>query len=145
VTHGKPPIRCENYASLWAASKEVSRSIAKCFSSCALIYLHHPGAFRCISGSRPPPMSLVSPSGSVERVAAIPRAEESHGVVRFPNELCTDRGRAINQRESGWQKTLTGYPKELYDFWEKQKIADIRLDFKSSTSPEGDLAISGLR
>jgi len=90
-------------------------------------------------------MSLVSPSGSVERVAAIPRAEESHGVVRFPNELCTDRGRAINQRESGWQKTLTGYPKELYDFWEKQKIADIRLDFKSSTSPEGDLAISGLR
>src|SRR5262249_51526486 len=29
-------------------------------------------------------------------------------VYRFPNALCTDKGRAINQQEKGWEKTLTG-------------------------------------
>ena len=29
-------------------------------------------------------------------------------VFRFPNQLCTDKGRAINQQEPGWEKTLTG-------------------------------------
>ena len=38
-------------------------------------------------------------------------------VYRFPNALCTDRGRAINQQESGWEKTLTGVPKEIYQLW----------------------------
>lgn len=41
-------------------------------------------------------------------------------VLRFPNHLCTDNGRAINQREAGWEKTLTGIPKELYEFWKRQ-------------------------
>jgi hypothetical protein len=40
-------------------------------------------------------------------------------VIRFPNELCTDKGRAINQQEPGWENTLTGEPKEIYDFWQK--------------------------
>ena len=34
-------------------------------------------------------------------------------VYRFPNMLCTDKGRAINQMEPGWEKTLTGIPKEI--------------------------------
>jgi hypothetical protein len=38
-------------------------------------------------------------------------------VYRFPNTLCTDRGRAINQMEGGWEKTLTGIPKEIYQLW----------------------------
>jgi hypothetical protein len=38
-------------------------------------------------------------------------------VYRFPNLLCTDRGRAINQQEPGWEKTLTGLPKEIYQLW----------------------------
>jgi hypothetical protein len=38
-------------------------------------------------------------------------------VYRFPNILCTDHGRAINQQEPGWEDTLTGAPKELYQFW----------------------------
>ncbi|HEY6980495.1 hypothetical protein [Reyranella sp.] len=41
-------------------------------------------------------------------------------VFRFPNHLCTDDGRAIDQHEAGWERTLTGIPKELYDFWERQ-------------------------
>lgn len=38
-------------------------------------------------------------------------------VYRFPNSLCTDRGRAINQTEAGWEKTLTGMAKEIYELW----------------------------
>ena len=38
-------------------------------------------------------------------------------VYRFPNILCSDRGRAINQQEPGWEKTLTGIPKEIYQLW----------------------------
>jgi hypothetical protein len=38
-------------------------------------------------------------------------------VYRFPNILCTDKGRAINQMESGWEKTLTGIPKEIFQLW----------------------------
>jgi hypothetical protein len=40
-------------------------------------------------------------------------------VHRFPNALCTDHGRAINQREEGWPQTLTGVPKEIYQLWDK--------------------------
>ena len=38
-------------------------------------------------------------------------------VYRFPNSLCTDRGRAINQMEAGWESTLTGIAKEIYQLW----------------------------
>ena len=38
-------------------------------------------------------------------------------VYRFPNSLCTDKGRAINQMEKGWEKTLNGIPKEIYQLW----------------------------
>jgi hypothetical protein len=40
-------------------------------------------------------------------------------IIRFPTELCTDKGRAINQQEPGWENTLTGAPKEIYQFWHK--------------------------
>lgn len=40
-------------------------------------------------------------------------------VHRFPNALCTDHGRAINQGEPGWEETLTGVPKEIYQLWYK--------------------------
>jgi hypothetical protein len=40
-------------------------------------------------------------------------------VFRFPNELCTDHGRAINQMEPGWESTLTGVPKQVYELWHK--------------------------
>src|SRR5262249_8581188 len=40
-------------------------------------------------------------------------------IGRFPNQLCTDRGRAIIQAEAGWEDTLTGLPKELHQFWQQ--------------------------
>ena len=39
-------------------------------------------------------------------------------VYRFPNVMCTDHGRAINQLEAGWETTLTGIPKEIYQLWQ---------------------------
>ncbi|MBR0853197.1 hypothetical protein [Bradyrhizobium liaoningense] len=38
-------------------------------------------------------------------------------VYRFPNTLTTDKGRAINQQEKGWENTLTGIPKEIFQLW----------------------------
>src|SRR6201997_5365712 len=38
-------------------------------------------------------------------------------VYRFPNQLCTDRGRAINNFEADWDKTLEGRPRLAYEFW----------------------------
>src|ERR1700704_562892 len=38
-------------------------------------------------------------------------------VYRFPNSLCIDKGRAINQQEAGWEKTLTGIAKEIFQLW----------------------------
>src|SRR6516162_10591099 len=72
---------------------------------------------------------LTKPSGVSDEeaiaraVKIIERAVSNHlsevEVHRFPNTLCTDRGRAINQQEPGWEKTLTGKPKEIYDLWDR--------------------------
>jgi hypothetical protein len=51
---------------------------------------------------------------------AVEDGRTSVQVLRFPNHLCSDNGRAINQAEAGWEKTLTGRPKELYEFWERR-------------------------
>jgi hypothetical protein len=38
-------------------------------------------------------------------------------IYRFPNALCSDRGRRINNSETGWETTLEGRPKMAYEFW----------------------------
>ena len=38
-------------------------------------------------------------------------------VYRFPNTVCTDNGRAINQQEPGWERTLRGIPLEIFQLW----------------------------
>jgi hypothetical protein len=68
--------------------------------------------------------SGVSDDERLERAIAIIKRATNNGVTevevtRFPNTLCTDRGRAINQQEAGWEATLTGVPRELFDFWQK--------------------------
>jgi hypothetical protein len=67
-------------------------------------------------------------------------------VYRFPNALCTDHGRAINQMEAGWEKTLTGGPKDIYQFWKDNlqprgyKIAYQIIDFPGGVP--GDVGIT---
>jgi DNA-binding protein H-NS len=64
----------------------------------------------------------LSPDEKLKRAAAIIDRAIKNGqtevqVFRFPSEVCTDRGRAINQVEPGWENTLTGIPKDMYQFW----------------------------
>ena len=67
-------------------------------------------------------------------------------VYRFSNALCTDHGRAINQMETGWEKTLTGGPKDIYQFWKDNlqprgyKIAYQIIDFPGGMP--GDVGIT---
>lgn len=66
--------------------------------------------------------SGVSEDDRMARAAAIIKRAVDNGLTevfvgRFPNQLCTDGGRAINQAEPGFEKTLTGLPKELFEFW----------------------------
>ena len=68
--------------------------------------------------------SGVSDDERLKRAATIIKRAVGNGlreveVGRFPNALCTDHGRAINQMEPGWEETLTGLPKELFQFWKK--------------------------
>ena len=87
--------------------------------------------------------SGVSDEDRMARAAAIVKRAANNGmtevlVVRFPNELCTDRGRAINQQEPGWENTLTGLPKELFEFWQKHmKPRGYRLRFQIIDFPGG--------
>jgi hypothetical protein len=72
---------------------------------------------------------LKKPSGlsdeeAIQRAIKIIERAVSNGktevqVHRFPNQLCTDKGRAIIQQEPGWENTLTGVPKEIYQLWAK--------------------------
>jgi hypothetical protein len=61
----------------------------------------------------------------MERVMLLCRNAANSGhthvlAFRFPSDLCTDGGRAINNSERGWESTLTGRPKQAYDFWAKR-------------------------
>ena len=91
---------------------------------------------------------LTKPSGvsdeeALRRVATIIQRAASNGlteiqVYRFPNALCTDRGRAINQQEAGWETTLTGLPKEMYQFWERQlRPRGYKIRFQIVDFPDG--------
>jgi len=68
--------------------------------------------------------SGVSDEEGIRRAVAIIERATSNGltevlVYRFPNRVCTDNGRAINQQEPGWENTLTGVPKEIYSLWRR--------------------------
>jgi hypothetical protein len=96
--------------------------------------------------------SGVSEEERLKRAATIIQRAVKNGlteveVTRFPNVMCTDRGRAINNNlEPGWEKTLTGLPKELYEFWERQlkprgyKIKFQVVDFSGGVP--GDIGIT---
>jgi hypothetical protein len=48
---------------------------------------------------------------------AAERGQSEVQVYRFPNSLCSDRGRKINNSEPGWDETLEGRPAQGYEFW----------------------------
>lgn len=59
-------------------------------------------------------------------------------VYRFPNSLCTDRGRAINRQEPGWEKTLTGIAQDIFQLWlDYLKPRGYRIGYQVIDFPEG--------
>jgi hypothetical protein len=95
--------------------------------------------------------SGVSDEERLKRAAAIINRAVSNGLTeievgRFPNSLFSDRGRAINQQEPGWENTLTGLPKELFEFWKqylKPKGYKIKFQIADwSGGKPGDIGIS---
>ena len=87
--------------------------------------------------------SGVSEEERMKRAAAIIKRAVDNGLTevmvgRFPNSLFTDRGRAINQQEPGWETTLVGLPKELYEFWDKHlKNRGYKVKFEIVDFPGG--------
>jgi hypothetical protein len=87
--------------------------------------------------------SGVTDEERLKRATAIIKRAAANGLMeveigRFPNQLCTDQGRAINQQEPGWEKTLTGLPKELFEFWQKYlQPRGYRLAFQIVDFPGG--------
>jgi len=59
-------------------------------------------------------------------------------VLRFPSDLCSDQGRAINNKLAGWEKSLVGRPKQLFEIWEKElKSRGFKLRFEVLEYPKG--------
>ncbi|HUC11221.1 MAG TPA: hypothetical protein VL985_12470 [Stellaceae bacterium] len=48
---------------------------------------------------------------------AAERGRSEVQIYRFPNTMCSDRGRRINNQEPDWPQTLEGRPKAGYEFW----------------------------
>jgi hypothetical protein len=90
--------------------------------------------------SKPPD---ITEEERIKRAAAIIERAVANGmtevqVMRFPNSLCTDHGRAINQGEPGWERTLTGLPKEMYEFWYRQlRPLGYKVHFQIVEFPDG--------
>lgn len=79
----------------------------------------------------------------VQRAIQRWQAAASQGVtevelLRFPSGLCTDDGRAINNNEPDWPRTLVGVPAQLFEIWEQNlrsrgfKLKAYVIDFPDS-------------
>lgn len=58
------------------------------------------------------------------RVMAVVRRAAEQGksevlLFQFPSDYCVDRGRAINNAESDWPKSLDGFAKRAYEAYER--------------------------
>ncbi|PZQ83140.1 MAG: hypothetical protein DI549_08965 [Ancylobacter novellus] len=65
----------------------------------------------------PQKLEEISQSLLVKLRAAAERGDTELMVMRFPNSLCSDHGRAINNTLEGWPDTLTGRPRQAYELW----------------------------
>ena len=87
--------------------------------------------------------SGVSDEEGIRRATLVIQRAAANGltevqVFRFPNTLCTDHGRAINNQEPGWENTLTGLPKEIYQLWQRHfRPKGYKLRFQIVDFPKG--------
>ena len=52
--------------------------------------------------------------------AAAERGETQLRVMTFSSDLCNDGGRAINNGDPNWPKTLVGFAARAYEFYQKE-------------------------
>ncbi len=77
--------------------------------------------------------------------AAAEHGEQEFMVLRFPADLCTDHGRAINAPQQDWPKTLRGEAAEIYLQWEHElKPRGFRLTARVLDFPDGKPGDIGL-
>ncbi len=70
--------------------------------------------------------------------SAAERGEKEFMLLRFPSELCSDGGRAVNAPEPDWPSTLRGEAAEFYLRWERDlKPLDFRLTARVLDFPGG--------
>ncbi len=66
--------------------------------------------------------SAVSEDDKIKLTSAIIRRAAQSGLgevqlYRFSDSLCTDGGLAISRNAAGWETTLRGVPRDIYDIW----------------------------
>jgi uncharacterized membrane protein len=95
---------------------------------------------------RTEPLRPADITALVEHVMdAARRGETKVLAYRFPSEICTDGGRAINNQLPNWPDTLDGQPREIYAYWRSQlKPAGYRLTVKILDYPQGIPGDAGL-
>ena len=77
------------------------------------------------------------------RVMAVIRRAAEQGksevlLFQFPSEFCSDRGRAINNGEKDWPKSLDGFAKRAYEAYEQTfRPAGYRLQARVLDYPKG--------
>jgi hypothetical protein len=66
--------------------------------------------------------SAASEDDKIKLTSAIIRRAAQSGLgevqlYRFSDSLCTDGGLAISRNAAGWETTLRGVPRDIYDIW----------------------------
>lgn len=81
-------------------------------------------------------------------LAAAERGDNHLPVFTFPSELCTDGGRAINNGDPDWPKTLVGFAQRAYEFYKTElqsqgyKLRAEILDFPGGMPGEVGITLS---
>jgi hypothetical protein len=80
---------------------------------------------------------------------AAERGEKEFMLLRFPSQLCSDGGRAVNAGEPHWPATLRGEAAEIYLYWERDlkphgfRLAASVLDFPDGMQGDVGLFLTG--
>ncbi len=120
----RTPAKPDELSSLWPPANELLEKIAIAEAEKATDAAHKHAQAEAEKSDQLSKTLGISDEEVMKSAAALVEQAVRAGVTevqvyRFPNTLCTDHGRAINQQEPGWEDTLTGVPKQLYQFWHK--------------------------
>ena len=136
----RTPAKADELSNLWPPANELLEKIALAEAEKATEAAHKHAQAEAEKSDQLSKTLGISDEEVMKSAAALVEQAVRAGltevqVYRFPNILCTDHGRAINQQEPGWEDTLTGVPKQLYQFWHDPAPARVQV-----TSPDRRLS-----